>query len=471
MAAKLGDAYVRLFSKNDDLNKGFDDARQKSNATANFMQGVFQGVGQALFDGIVRGLETVVSKMAGAVNASSDLNETVNKTGVVFRDSAAGVVEWSKTTANRIGVSQRAALDAAGGFGALFTQMGQIPAVAAKNSEELVKVAADLGSIYNIPIADALLKIQSGLAGQSEPLRSMNIFLTENAVAQEAVRLGLAASTSAVSEAAKVEARRNLILQGAAIAQNDFANTSTGLANAQKRLSAIIEDGSARLGDSFRPAIESIVNTLVGVAPQMFGYGQNIMDQLANGLAAGIRAILPIIQTVRQLFTYWFAPGSPPRVLPDIDKWGAAAMGQFLKGFSSVDVKSAFDSVGSAIESILRSNVSAGKMDEGSLVSSIFGTCDSIVKAVAEFARAGSISESTINKIVRSAGSAGKGIGDLVRAYFDVQKATTAATRAQDDLNRITDKYRSILDPLRGQLDDVRAEQQALAESAAFDFR
>jgi phage host-nuclease inhibitor protein Gam len=464
LAQKLADAFVRIYTDQRDLDSGLNEAKQKVGSASSIMQGVFQGVGQAIFNQVKQGITLAIGEIGKAVQASSNLNETINKTGVVFGSAAGSVVDWSKTTANSLGISQRAALDAAGGFGALFRQMGQIPDVAAEQSQTLVKLAADLGSIYNIENDRVLGAIQSGLAGQSEPLRALNIFLNETAVAQEAVAIGAAKSTKSVDEAAKVQARYSLILKGAAIAQGDFSNTSGGLANATKRLQTIMEDGAASIGNSFRPAVESIVNSLIGVAPQMFSYGQNITDQLANGLAAGIRAILPVIQTVRQLFTYWFAPGSPPRVLPDIDKWGAAAMGQFLKGFSSVDVKSAFDSIGSAIESILRSNVSAGKMDQGSLVSTVFGTRDAIVKAVAEFARAGSVSESTINKIVRSAGSAGTGIGALVKAYFDVQKASTAATRAQDDLNRITEKYNAILDPLRDQLDGVRSEQQKLAD-------
>lgn len=196
----------------------------------------------------------------------------------------------------------------------------------------------------------------------------------------------------------------------------------------------------------------------------MFQYAQAAMDQFANGLAAGIRAILPVITTVRQLLAYWFAPGSPPRVAPDIDKWGAAAMGQFFKGFTSVDIKSAISGIGGAIEQILRSDVSAGKADELGLVGRVLGSQSAIVAAVSEFKNVGSVSEATLQRIVRSSGSAGGSIAALVKAYFDVQKASDAATRAQEQLNRVTEKYDAILSPLQGELDSVRAQQQKLAD-------
>ena len=464
MAFKIADIFAALGLDDSEYNRKINQARGTASTFGNVLQGIFQGVGQRLFSGIVNGLESLIGKMGNAVTASSDLTEEINKSGVIFGSAAKDVVAWSETTTESMGVSQRAALQATGQFGALFRQMGDLPAAAAATSENLVQMAADLSSIYNIPIDQALLKLRSGLAGEIEPLRSVNIFMNEHIVANKAVELGLAASTDAVSESAKVHARYALIVEQAAIAQGDQARTVNELAGAQRKLTAETEDGAAKLGNVFRPAITAITNQLVSVAPQMFQYAANIMDQFASGLAAGIRAIIPVVNTLTQIFAYWFKPGSPPRFLPDIAKWGAATMQVYLDSFSSVDVKKAFDTVGSAIESILRSNVAAGKGSEGGLVNAVFGTRDAIRNAVAEFASAGAVSESTINKIVRSAGTAGPSIAALVKAYFNLQTATTAATRAQDDLNRITDEYDAILDPLQGKLDAVRNEQRKLAD-------
>ena len=47
-----------------------------------------------------------------AVNAASDLNESMNKVNVVFGDSARAVVDFSSTAAQNLGMSQQAALEA-----------------------------------------------------------------------------------------------------------------------------------------------------------------------------------------------------------------------------------------------------------------------------------------------------------------------------------------------------------------------
>ena len=60
----------------------------------------------------------VATKVVGfakdSVAAASDLNESWSKVGVVFGTSAAQVQEWSKTSATSMGLSQQAALEAAG---------------------------------------------------------------------------------------------------------------------------------------------------------------------------------------------------------------------------------------------------------------------------------------------------------------------------------------------------------------------
>lgn len=463
MPLKLGDAVVYISGDDRPLDAAFAGARGKTTAFGNIIQGVLQGVGQRLFDGIVRGAGLLIDKMGQAVVASSNLAESINKTGVVFGSSADEMMAWAEGSATALGMSKRQALDASSGFGALFITMGQGRPVAAEMSQTLVQLASDLSSIYNIPMDQALEKIRAGLAGEIEPLRSVNIFLNDNLVKNKAMAMGLAESTDAVSDAAKVQARYALILEQGAIANGDFANTSREFANGQKILAAEIEDGAARLGNAFRPAAAAIQNTLIDLAPQMFSYAQNITDQFANGLAAGIRAIIPVITTIRQLFTYWFQPGSPPRILPDIDVWGRGTMQAWLDGMASIDVKKAFDTVGRAVEGILRSFVGAGKMDEGALVSTIFGSRDAIAKAVDEFRRMGSVSESTIKRIASSAGPAGAAVSKLVQTYFELQRASEKVKQAQDALNRTTEEYDAIINPLRGALDGVRGQQQALA--------
>ena len=59
-------------------------------------------------------------------------------------------------------------------------------------SSRMVELAADMASAKNVPLDVALEKIRAGLIGESEPLRTMGVLLSEARVKQEAYSSGLA---------------------------------------------------------------------------------------------------------------------------------------------------------------------------------------------------------------------------------------------------------------------------------------
>jgi hypothetical protein len=51
-----------------------------------------------------------------------------------------------------------------------------------------------------------------------------------------------------------------------------------------------------------------------------------------------------------------------------------------------------------------------------------------------------------------------------VQSYFDLQGASEAAARAQEELTAVTERYERVLSPLQGQLDAINREQQAIRD-------
>ena len=185
---KLGDAYVEISSDAKKLDRGLATAKSKVASWTDSVRGFMERIGQRLFDGLITGVRTVVDRMGAAIVASSDLAEAVNKTTVVFGSGTAEMLRWADTANTTLGMTRRQALDAAAGFGALFIQMGSTRAEAADMSQTLVELASDLSSLYNTSMDEALIKIKAGMAGETEPLRAVNIFLNEQVVQQRAVQ-------------------------------------------------------------------------------------------------------------------------------------------------------------------------------------------------------------------------------------------------------------------------------------------
>jgi hypothetical protein len=205
---------------------------------------------------------------AGLVKAAgkaSDLNEAVNVTEITFGDAADEVGAFAATAARSLGQSERAAREATGGFGGLLQNLGLTNREAAATSIELTKLSSDLGSAFNTEPADAVRALQSALMGQSEPMRRYNVMLTDASVRQKAVEMGLAATTGAVDQNAKAQATLATIMQQTSRYQGDFANTSDGLANSQRILSAQWEDTQAKLGQAVLPVLERATATVSGL--------------------------------------------------------------------------------------------------------------------------------------------------------------------------------------------------------------
>lgn len=249
----------------------------------------------------VLGAGGVLSFFNDSVQAASNLNETVNATKVVFEDSAKTILEWSKTSSSSVLLSRTAALQAASGFGALFNQAVGVGDQSVEMSKGMVQLAADLASVYNIPVDEALERLKSGLIGEAEPLRRLNVLINEQAVATKAAELGLVDANGEATEAGKIQARYALILEQTKKQQGDVARTADGLANTQRRVSAEYEDSQTKIGRGLLPTMKELFGTISrDVLPALTKLGIAVGPLLAQVLTIAA----PLITGMAEAFGF-----------------------------------------------------------------------------------------------------------------------------------------------------------------------
>jgi hypothetical protein len=221
------------------------------------------------------------------VDAGSALEESQSKVGVVFGQSAGMVREFAKTAAASLGISQQAALEAAGTYGNLFQAFGIGREKATDMSTTLVTLAADLASFNNTNIEDALQALRSGLSGETEPLKRFGVALNDVRLKEVAFTMGLYDGSGALSVSAKAQAAYQLILKDTSLAQGDFARTSDGAANQQRILIASFKDVQAEIGTALLPVFKEIVSFIQDqILPRVQAFADAIGD---GGLAGGLR--------------------------------------------------------------------------------------------------------------------------------------------------------------------------------------
>ena len=251
---------TQAFTRQERQAKQFSGRMDKlGQTTRGFLSG-FGGRTSLLFgSGAFIGSAALTAGIAKSVSAASDLNEQVSKTEQVFGDAGAAVKEWSQTTADAFGISQRQALTAASTFGNLFRVIDLAPEQAAKMSQSLVQLAADLASFNNASPEEVLTALRSGLIGEAEPLRRFGVLLSEARVQQKAMADSGKTTVKALTDQEKALARYAIILEDTTTAQGDFARTSDGLANQMRRFNANLDDLASNMGKTFLPALTEIV--------------------------------------------------------------------------------------------------------------------------------------------------------------------------------------------------------------------
>jgi len=197
-----------------------------------------------------------------AIKAASDLEENLSKVNVVFGEGAASIEKFSKTAATSLGQSQNAVLQAAGTFGVFGKAAGLSGQDLATFSNDFTALASDLASFNNTTPEQAINAIGSALRGEAEPLRQFGVLLSDAALKDEALALGLEVSTGALSAQTKILAAQSLIYKQTGDAQGDFARTSDGLANSSRVLKAQMADLQVSIGQALLPAVQAILPVL-----------------------------------------------------------------------------------------------------------------------------------------------------------------------------------------------------------------
>jgi hypothetical protein len=258
--AMIGKLSVGIGVQTSALSKGLKSASNMISgfaSTATKVGGILGTVfaGASAY-GLAKGLGAVITK-------ASDLAEASSLVGVAFGDSASKVVSSSEKMALAFGVSRTEFLSAASALGAMLTNMGYTKDQAADVSISLVKLAKDLQSAFNIKdFGEATAKLQSALAGESEPLRRYGVDISDVAVKAQAAKMGIKAMNGELAASQKTQARLAIIMEKTKVAQGDLGRTADGVANSMRAVEGRVEFLSEALGQALEPVVKSVLGDL-----------------------------------------------------------------------------------------------------------------------------------------------------------------------------------------------------------------
>lgn len=236
-----------------------------------------------------------------SVKAASDLGESINAVNKVFDSASEKVQQWGRDNANSIGLSTRAFNQMATPLGSMLKNQGLNLDDVTQHTIKLTERAADMASVFNTDVSDALIAIQAGLRGEQDPLERYGVSLSAVAVEARALADSHKTSASQLTNQEKALARLNLIYDQTADTAGDFRDTADGLANSQRIATATIEDAKAKIGTAFIPVMTAaaqasgkLANVIAGMPP-----GLLTTTAVVGGLGAALLLLVPRVAATK----------------------------------------------------------------------------------------------------------------------------------------------------------------------------
>lgn len=215
--------------------------------------------------------------IAQAVTESNKYQEDLNLFTVALGQYADEAKEYAEFVSDIMGIDPAQWLRNQGIFNTLLTGFGDTAERAQLMSQNLTQLGYDLSSYANIPIEEAMLKLQSGISGELEPLRRLGYDLSQAKLQQTALNLGIKESVANMTQAEKAELRYYAIMTQVTTAQGDMARTLEAPANQLRILQAQLTQAARAIGNIFIPALNAILPYAIAVV--------QVIREIANALA------------------------------------------------------------------------------------------------------------------------------------------------------------------------------------------
>jgi hypothetical protein len=297
------DGTIRFKTKIDDADIGrqLSALKAKILATTESFSGMGEQAGHALLGIAAAGAAT----LGPMIKLASDLNESTNAAAVVFKDSTKTITDWGKTAAQQAGLTSAEFNQMAAVMGSMLINAGASTGQAADQTIELTKRAADMASVFNTDVTDAMTAVQAALRGETEPIRRYGVSLDQTAIAAKAVSMGLATNANDVSTYAKSQAALAIVMDQTNALQGDFVNTSDQLANGTRIATATLKEQAAQAGAVLLPMVLQVVSGFNQWATEG-DHLKNILSGIAKAVELGfssgaIQTILGMLAAIKAL--------------------------------------------------------------------------------------------------------------------------------------------------------------------------
>lgn len=217
-----------------------------------------------------------------AIDISSSLTEVENVVRQTFGKYESMVNEFAANSIQKFGMSELSVKQFASRFQAMGTAMGFSQGKMANMSVELTKLTADMASFYDVSQKDVAQDLESIFTGQTRPLRTYGLDLTQATLKEWALNQGIEANFKTMTQAEKAMLRYQYVMANTAAAQGDFARTADTWHNQVTILKQSFQQLAGIIGGSLINAFKPFIHVLNAVLQKVISFAEMVTNALGS---------------------------------------------------------------------------------------------------------------------------------------------------------------------------------------------
>lgn len=222
-----------------------------------------------VMSGVGRGLNR-------ALQEASQYVEDQNLAAVVLEEHYESMYDYWDRAQSLMGVDAAQAIKYQGYFQELMTGMGIAGSEAANMSKQLTQLGYDLSSFENISIDDAMLKLQSGISGELEPLRRIGYDISQARMEQDKYKLSMEGSVATMTQAQKTYLRYWEIMNQVTESHGDLARSLNSPMNQVRIFQSQVQILARSLGFLLVPALNAVLPYLTALVKLLIQAAQAV---------------------------------------------------------------------------------------------------------------------------------------------------------------------------------------------------
>lgn len=220
--------------------------------------------------------------LGDAIDISSSLTEVENVVRQTFGQYESLINNFAKTSIEKFGMSELSAKQFASRFQAMGTALDIPQGKMAKMSIRLTELAGDMASFYDVSQEDIAKSLQSVFSGTTAPMRRYGIDLTQATLKEWALKQGLDANISSMTQAQKAMLRYQYVLAHTTNITGDFARTADTWHNQITMLRENFKALGAVVGGGLINAFKPFIKVLNAVLQKVIAFAEMVTNALGS---------------------------------------------------------------------------------------------------------------------------------------------------------------------------------------------